>query len=97
MTCKSCNDEIVPEDALKRSPYSWPHLQAVWHVCPKCGIGNHLRFETDTVSVIEITGAPGPTWERLKSQRRPGIQIKAEPEYFHVWIDRIEYVVPARA
>jgi hypothetical protein len=94
--CKNCNVEIDLKQALDHSPFSWPNLQAIWHPCPRCGTGNHIRFETDSIGIIEIIGAPGPTWEYLNRERRKGIQISSEPQYFHVWIDGIESVVEAR-
>ena len=53
-------------------------------------------FKDGSVSRIEITGAPGPTWKVLESEDTPGFVVKSEPEYLHVWIDGIEHVSKAR-
>jgi len=96
MNCKQCASPIDIKSALETTPYSWPYLECIWHICPKCATGNHIRFETDSVSIIEITGAPGPTWEYFTKEIIPGIKVSWEPKYLHVWIDGIESAIPAK-
>jgi len=64
--CKDCGQEIDIEKALYSTRYSWGETRAIWHLCPKCGTGNHIRFEKNLISVIRIWGAPGPNWEYMQ-------------------------------
>ncbi len=96
MKCRQCQTDVDLATAVDASPFSWPNMQTIWHVCPVCKVTAHLRFIPDGVQRIEIVGAPGPTWDVLETYRRPGIVVRSEPDYLHVWIDGIEHVSKAR-
>ncbi len=95
--CGNCGESVDVLTALEKSPYSWPNLQAIWYRCVNCGGGNHIRFLRDTVQRIEITGAPGPTWEVIENERYAGVEVKAELEQLVIWVDGRQFVIPARS
>jgi hypothetical protein len=94
--CENCDVEVDAVTALENAPYSWPNLHAVWYPCANCGAGNHIRFLKDTLQRIEITGAPGPTWEVVESEVLPGVEAYAEPERLVIWAGGHQFVIPAR-
>jgi hypothetical protein len=96
ITCKKCNSEINIVDALENSPFSWPQLQAIWHVCRKCEAGNHVRFIPGAIQLIEIVGAPGPDWKILQTQPEPSVSLRIDPGFLHVWLDGKHYEVETR-
>ena len=94
--CRHCRSEIALGDALDAAPYSWPNLQAFWYVCPACQKPSHIRIEDGRAAVIEITGAPGPTWEYVESVRIAVLSFRSDPEVLHVWLDGHHYGIEAR-
>ncbi len=96
LVCKSCGSVFDLEDAILKSPYSWPALATFWHECPECGVGNHIRLQNGTASIIEITGASGPTWETLEVSRVPGLRVAVDPKHLQIWLLAIHRVIPAR-
>ena len=94
--CKKCEQEIDLRSALLASPFSWPQLQTIWHVCKNCNTGNHLRFVSGGVQLIDIIGAPGPEWEILQAEIAPDIDIRVDPSWLHIWLGKTHYEIPAR-
>ena len=94
--CRHCQSGIDLESALQTTPYSWPNLQAFWHVCEQCTKPNHIRIEEGLATVIEITGAPGPTWEYVEKQRYQNLSFRWDPEILHVWLDGRHYGIGSR-
>ncbi|MCS6244544.1 MAG: hypothetical protein H2172_11890 [Opitutus sp.] len=84
--CKHCGIEVVLRDAVKTAPFSWPKLQAIWHVCPSCGKPNHIRIENGVFGVIEINGAPGPEWEYVERSRIKDLSFRVDPGFLHISI-----------
>jgi hypothetical protein len=95
--CGNCGVEVDALMALENAPYSCPNSHAIWHPCLECGAGNHIRFQKDTIQRIEITGAPGPTWEVVESEGYAGIESAAEPEQLVIWACGRQFVIPARS
>ncbi len=96
LECKECRSRIDLEAAVLASPYSWPRLQAFWHECSGCGAGNHIRVAKGFSSIIEIMGAPGPSWETLETCRVKGLDWTDDPEFLQVWVGSAHRAIPAR-
>lgn len=96
LACKSCGSAFDLKDAILKSPYSWPPMETFWHECPECKIGNHIRVQNGAASIIEITGAPGPTWETLVTSRVSGLKVSTDPEYLQIWLHACHRAIPAR-
>ena len=73
INCRQCGSILGVKEALRDAPYSWPHLQSVWHECQGCGCGNHVWIGKDEWGLIEIWGAPGPDWSFIQKAKRPGL------------------------
>lgn len=78
INCRQCGIDIDIDinDVLHATPYSWPHLQSVWHECQVCGCGNHVWIDSDEWGLIIIWGAPGPDWSFIQKAKRPGLVAK---------------------
>lgn len=96
LTCKNCHTPIDVEQALCAAPYAWGATNAIWHVCPSCKAGNHVRFQRDKVAAIEITGAPGPTWEYTQEQSVPGVECTREQDGLRIPFAGKEWFVKYR-
>ena len=94
--CKNCNCPIDIAEAIASSPFSWPNMSTFWHECPECDTGNHVRVSKDQVSIIEILGAPGPTWETIQTARLSELVVVVDPSYLQVWLGDIHRAIPAR-
>lgn len=94
--CKSCGESIDLKAAIHSSPYSWPHLSTFWHECSTCGTGNHIQFKKGGVSIIEIAGAPGPTWVALSTSRVADADVREDPEFLQVWLGDAHRAIPSR-
>lgn len=96
LECKECRKMIDLEDAVQASPYSWPQMQTFWYECPGCRTGNHIRVTKGLASIIEIIGAPGPTWEAVENCPTEGLDMSEDPGFLHVWIGGVHRAIPAR-
>ena len=96
LECKECRSKINLEEAVLSSPFSWPRLHAFWHECSTCGTGNHIRVAKGFSSIIEIVGAPGPSWETLETCRSDGLDWADDPEFLQVWLGSVHRAIPAR-
>jgi len=96
LECKECQEVINLEDAVQAAPYSWPRMQTFWYQCPGCGTGNHIRVTKSLASIIEITGAPGPTWETVENCPTEGLDMSEDPDFLQVWIGSNHRAIPAR-
>lgn len=76
--------ELLIRNSLSNSPFCWHELQAIWHECVKCKVGNHIRFIKGQIELIEISGAPGPDWKIIQSEKDDSVSIRTDPGYFHV-------------
>ena len=97
LMCKQCSREIELGEAIKTSPYSWPYLQAFWHECTECGAGNHIRVTKGQASIIEITGAPGPTWDAVESCPVADLDMRQDHDHFHVRLGDISRSIPPKS
>ena len=96
ISCKNCTTSIDLSSAITASPYSWPRMATFWYECTHCGTGNHIKVMKDRMEVIEITGAPGPTWETLQTALCKGLDMKQDPEFLHIWFKDKHRAIPAR-
>lgn len=97
VTCKNCGEKIDALTALENARYSWPQLQTIWYACVRCCTGNHIRFLEDTIQRIEISGAPGPEWEIVQTERCPGIGVEVKPAELVISLAEHKFVIPARS
>ncbi len=96
MKCASCQDEIHLVSAVEQSTRSWPHLQTVLHVCPKCAARIYLRFEADTAYLVCPATALSPRWTYLASEKCKGLVLRQEREGLRIRIGQLSRLVPAR-
>ena len=96
LECKDCRKKIDLADAVLSSPFSWPQMQTFWHECSGCGTGNHIRIVKGLSSIIEIIGAPGPSWETVERCPTEGLDMNEDPEFLHVSIGDVHRAIPAR-
>ena len=96
MKCKNCSSEIDIPYALSKSPFFWPELQAIWHECVKCKVGNHIRFIKWQIELIEIIGVHKPDWKLIQSEKDDSVSILTDPGYFHVWYKKNHYEIEPR-
>jgi len=82
--------------AIEGAPFSWPNMSTFWHECSECGVGNHIRVSKDSASLIEILGAPGPTWETVQTSLMRGLDVVSDPEFLQVWLGDLHRAIPAR-
>ncbi|WP_413663474.1 hypothetical protein ACG1BZ_20725 [Microbulbifer sp. CNSA002] len=97
MKCKHCESEIELQSAIDSAEFSWPLRQTVWCLCSRCGNGNHVRFERGIAQVVSLSGSPGYEYEVLSSTNEPTIEVRADQEYLHVWLQGKHHEVQARA
>ena len=96
ISCKNCATAIHLPSAIEAAPYSWPKMSTFWYVCANCGTGNHIKVIKDRMEVLEILGAPGPTWKTVQTALCRGLDTKQDPEFLHVWLGDIHRAIPAR-
>jgi RNase P subunit RPR2 len=97
VSCKKCGASISPRRAIESAPYSWPHLNAIWHVCPECGNGNHVVFRNGEWGTIEVWGAPGPSVVNLQRVKSAEIKsINEDGSALKVFIEGKWHVVDVR-
>ena len=97
MKCIHCNNDIVIKEALESSSFSWPLMQTIWCECLACHKGNHIRFEKGKIILIKTLGSPGSEWEALDEINEPSVEIKIDPEYFHIWFQGNHFEIKERA
>ena len=97
ISCKKCGTQILPDQAIKSAPYSWPHLNAIWYVCLNCSTGNHVVFHNGEWGTIEVWGAPGPSVANLQRVKNDEIKsINENGSTLKVFIDGKWHFVDAR-
>ena len=84
-------------EALEESEFYFPVLSAIYYQCAECLNGIHLRFEDGVIRMIRAIGAPGPVRGVIKEEHRPGLSVRADPNFLHVWVDDVHYEAPARS
>ena len=94
--CRSCENSIDIRTALAEAEFSFPELNAVYHVCGQCQSGMHFRFDKGSIQLIEITGAPGPHWSVTEEVKYSGVSVRSDPNMLHVWLDGNHYETLAR-
>ena len=94
--CKACACPIDLEGAIHGSPYSWPNMSTFWHECQECSAGNHIQIKKGGVSIIEIIGAPGPTWVALSSALARDADMRQDPDFLQVWLGDFHRAIPSR-
>ncbi len=95
MKCTTCQDEIDLLSAVERSTRSWPQLQTILHVCPKCSARLYLRFETDAIYLVRAASFLGPKWEASASEFCQGVTVHPAPDGLQIRIGPVNRIVPA--
>ncbi len=97
VSCKKCSAPISPKQATQSAPYSWPHLYAIWYVCPECSTGNHVVFLNGEWGTIEVLGAPGPSVVNLQRMKDDEIKsINDNGSALKIFIEGKWHIVDAR-
>jgi hypothetical protein len=96
IACTNCLSAITVQEVLGHGKFSWPEMSAFWLVCPRCGVGSHVGVEDGHVSRIRFLGAPGPDWEVIDTTVVPGLTVRADPGFLHVWLRGAHFEFPAR-
>lgn len=96
IACTNCSNAVSVLEALAHGKFAWPEMFAFWLVCPQCGVGFHLGVEDGHVSRIRFLGAPGPDWEVIDTTIVPGLTVRADPGFLHVWLSGVHFEFPAR-
>ena len=94
--CRNCGNSIDIQDALVEAEFSFPELNAIYHVCAHCESCMHLRFGKDMVKLIDIVGAPGPHWNVVEEIQLSGTSVRSDPRFLHVWLEDQHYEIAAR-
>jgi hypothetical protein len=85
MKCNHCSKDIEIQHAIEASPFSWPQRKTIWHVCPQCEQGNHIRFDTGIAQLIKLQGSPGYEYDVVSTVNDSTIEIRIDPEFLHIW------------
>ena len=96
MNCLHCHEPFDLENALAKSPFSWPYMATFWHLCESCGHGNHINVLEKGYGQIKILGAPGPNWAQVTFFPCDSIRFRKDPEFLHVWVGGKHFEVVAR-
>ncbi len=96
MKCTHCQDEIDLVAAVATSTRSWPSLQILLYVCPKCAKRLYLRFENDSAHIVSPGTVLGPRWDYRDSVQCAGVAVHSERKGLRIRIGNLERVVPPR-
>ena len=94
LACPDCRHPISAQQALERGTFSWPEMLGWWSACPHCEKGNHFRAERDLVAQFEFHSAGN--WEDTSVLSVPGLTVRADPSFLHVWLGKQHFEFPAR-
>jgi len=94
--CKKCSASFDIARILAGSAFCWPQLRSVHYLCEDCGAENRIRFEPGEVQSIEMVGAPGPEVEIVQRHPDPGVSVRVDPDFLHVWYNGTHYEIHAR-
>ena len=97
IVCPNCAAGVTPLEVLAHSDVSWPELNWVWFHCPRCSKPCHIEVLDHQMATIRYLGAPGPDWERNRSWPVADLIIRADPGFFHCWLDSKHYEFPAKS
>ena len=87
MNCIHCEKEILIQEIIEKSSFSWPLWQMVWYICSNCHKGNHFRFEKGKIQLIQLLGSPGNEYEIVFTELEKSIDIRVDSEYLHIWFN----------
>lgn len=94
--CPNCGGALSPAGALTAGTVSWPVMSAYWMVCSYCDIGSHILVKNEELVQIQMVSAPGPEWVEGNAVHAPGLSLRADPGFLHVWLNGAHYEFPAR-
>ena len=94
LACPHCAQAITPLQALQRGIYSWPEMGAWWSLCPSCPKGGHYRAEDNFIAQYKWYSEND--WPDVTSEEVPGLRLRADPSFLHLWLDGHHYEFPAR-
>ncbi len=96
MKCTSCQEEIDLRSAVEHSTRSWPALQTILHICPKCSARLYLRFEKNTALLLCPESILRPTWRYTASEPCNPLAVHAAPIGLRIRIGPLKRIVPGR-
>ncbi len=96
MKCTTCRDEIDLLSAVTHSTRSWPALQTILHICPKCSARLYLRFERDTALLLCPESILRPAWRYTASEPCPALKVRSEANGLRIQIGRATYLIRSR-
>ncbi len=96
MKCTNCQDEIDLLSALAHSTRSWPALQTILHICPKCSARLYLRFERNTAFLLCAESTLSPAWKHISSEPCPALKVRSEAKALRIQIGRPTFLIRSR-
>ncbi len=95
MKCTTCQDEIDLLSAVAHSTRSWPALQTILHVCPKCSAMLYVRLERNTAFLLCAESTLSPAWKHMSSEPCPALKVCSEAKGLRIQIGRATYLIPS--
>ncbi len=97
MKCTNCQDQIDLLSAIEGSTRSWPALQTILHICPKCSARLYLRLEPGAIHLFRPNALLGPhKWTYTASEPCPRLRVSSEPKGLRIRIGPLKRIVPGR-
>ncbi len=96
MKCTTCQDEIDLLSAVAHSIRSWPALETILHLCPKCSTRLYLRFERDTAFLLCAESILSPAWKYISSEPCPALKVRSEAKGLRIHIGRASFLIRSR-
>ena len=94
IVCPHCQEALTVAQALERGTFSWPEMSTFWLLCSSCNTGSHLRATDGKLAQIRVIGAPGPEWEEVRAVDTPGLAVRLDPGFVHVWFQGAHHEYP---
>ncbi len=94
MKCTNCQDEIDLLSAIEHSTRSWPALQTILHICPKCSSRLYLRFEKDTALLLCPESIVRAAWKYSASAPCKPLIVRVVPKGLRIRIGTLNHIVP---
>jgi len=96
LPCPECGETYDAMQLLEFCTISWPELNWLYFHCPNCKKYTHILVEQKRMSSVKFLGAPGPSWEIIKSICVPNLEIRMDPKFAHVWLNGKHYEFTAK-
>ncbi len=95
MKCTTCEDEIDLLSAVAHSTRSWPALQTILHICPKCSARLYLRFGRDSVFLLCPESILYPAWKYTASEPCKTLAVRAVGLGLSIRIGPLKRIIPS--